>query len=172
MMKPENIKLSEELDFSGPVSFLLNRAGKRIVGCSTQAVWNLVTLLNEWPKGSDPMDGLMTIRAGINEQLDESQSASTQDIIQFIKSEPVIAEQLVDAFYTDEWAAKDILWLLKDHAILLFTGGVELVSGQGHLGLLHITNKRLFLDGTELDLETVTKFLYSSKQNFILIFNR
>lgn len=172
MMKPENIKLSEELDFSGPVSFLLSRAGKRVVGCSTQAVWNLVTLLNEWPKGSDPMDGLMTIRAGINERLDESQSASTQDIIQFIKSEPVIAEQLVDAFYTEERAAKDIIWLLKDHVILLFTGGVESLPGQGHLGLLHITNKRLFLDGTELDLETVTKFLYSSRQNYGLLFQK
>jgi hypothetical protein len=65
------------------------------------------------------MDGLMTIRAGIKERSDESQSASTQDTIQFIKSEPVIAEQLVDAFYTEERAAKDILWVLKDHAILI-----------------------------------------------------
>jgi len=121
---------------------------------------------------SDPMDGLMTIRAGINERLDESQSASTQDIIQFIKSEPVIAEQLVDVFYTEERAVKDIIWLLKDHAILLFTGGVESLPGQGHLGLLHITNKRLYLDGTELDLEAVANFLYSSKQNYALIFSR
>jgi hypothetical protein len=171
-MRPENIKLAEELDFSGPVSFLLNRAGKRVVGCSTQAVWNLVTLLNEWPKGSDPMDCLMTIRAGINERLDESQSASTQDIIQFIKSEPVIAEQLVDAFYIEEMAAKEVIYLLKDHMVLLFTTGVETLPDQGHLGLLHVTNKRLYLDGTELDLETATKFLYSSRQNYGLLFQK
>ena len=104
-MKPENIKLAEELDFEGPVSFLLNRAGKRIVGCTTQALWNLVTLLNEWPEGSDPMDGLMTIRAGLKEDFN-TQGVSHENTVAFIKSEPIIAQHYVS---TMECAEKMII---------------------------------------------------------------
>jgi hypothetical protein len=171
MMKPENIKLSEELDFSGPVSFLLNRAGKRVVGCSTQAVWNLVTLLNEWPKGSDPMDGLMTIRAGIKEDF-TSQGASHEATVAYLKSEPIFMENVDDTFKTEEKSAKEIIKLLNDHLILLFSYGVESMPNQGHLGVMHVTNKKLYLDGTELDLETATKFLYSSKLNHVVVFSK
>jgi hypothetical protein len=97
-MKPENIKLAEELDFEGPVSFLLNRAGKRIVGCSTQALWNLVTLLHEWPEGADPMDGLMTIRAGIKEDF-TSQGASHEATVAYLKSESIFMENVVDTIH-------------------------------------------------------------------------
>ncbi len=170
-MKPENIKLAEELDFDGPVSFLLNRAGKRIVGCSTQAIWNLITVIGEWPEEADPMDGLMTIRAGINENL-ITQGASHESTVNFLKSEPIIAEQFVDVFLTEERSSKDIIHLLKDHVILLFSYGVESMPNQGHLGLLHITNKRLWIDGTEIDIEVVCQFLFSSKQNHALVFKR
>jgi hypothetical protein len=44
------------------------------------------------------------------------------------------------------------------------------MPNQGHLGVMHITDKKLYLDGTELDLEAATKFLYSSKQNHALNF--
>lgn len=171
MMKPENIKLAEELDFEGPVSFLLNRAGKRIVGCSTQALWNLVTLLHEWPEGADPMDGLMTIRAGIKEDF-TSQGASHEATVAYLKSESIFMENVVDTFKTEERSAKEIIRFLKDHVFLHFSYGVESMPNQGHLGVMHITNKKLYLDGTELDLETATKFLYSSKMNHILIFRK
>lgn len=171
MMKPENIKLAEELDFSGPVSFLLNRAGKRVVGCSTQALWNLLTLLNEWPNDADPMDSLITIRAGICENLD-TQGAPHQSIVEFIKSEPILAENVVDTFKTEEKSAKEIIRLLADHHLLLFSYGVESMPNQGHMGVMHITDKKLYLDGTEIDLETAVKFLYSSKINHGIWFQK
>lgn len=170
-MKPENIKLAEELDFEGPVSFLLNRAGKRIVGCTTQALWNLVTLLNQWPEGSDPMDGLMTIRAGLKEDFN-TQGVSHENTVAFIKSEPIIAQHVVDAFKTEEKSSKEIVRLLEKHHLLLFSYGVESIPDQGHIGVMHITNKRLYLDGTEIDIETTTKFLYSSKMNHGLLFEK
>lgn len=170
-MKPENIKLAEELDFEGPVSFLLNRAGKRIVGCTTQALWNLVTLLNEWPEGSDPMDGLMAIRAGLKEDFN-TQGASHENTVAFIKSEPIIAQHVVDAFKTEEKNSKEIIRLLEKHHFLLFSYGVESMPDQGHIGVMHITNRRLYLDGTEIDIETAAKFLYSSKMNHGLLFEK
>ncbi len=170
-MKPENIKLAEELDFEGPVSFLLNRAGKRVVGCTTQALWNLVTLLNQWPEGTDPMDGLMTIRAGLKEDFN-TQGASHENTIAFIKSEPIIAHHVVDAFKIDDRSSKEIIRLLENHFLLLFSYGVESIPDQGHIGVMHITNKRLYLDGTEMDIEIATKFLYSSKMNHGLLFDK
>lgn len=170
-MKPENIELAEELDFDGPISSLLNRAGKRIVGCTTQAIWNLITVIGEWPKDVDPMDGLMTIQAGIKEDF-TTQGANHRATIDYLKSEPIIAEQFVDVFLTEDKSSKEILHLLKDHVILLFSYGVESMPNQGHLGLLHMTNKRLWLDGTEIDIEVFCQFLFSSKQNHALLFKR
>lgn len=171
MIRPENIKLAEELDFSGPVSFLLNRAGKRVVGCTTQALWNLMTLLNEWPEGADPMDGLMTIRAGVKEDF-STQGASHEATIEFIKSEPLIVQYAVDAFKTEDKSSVEIIRFLGRHHLLLFSFGAESMPDQGHLGVMHITNKRLYLDGTEIDIETATKFLYSSKLNHGLLFEK
>lgn len=170
-MKPENIKLAEELDFSGPVSYLLNRVGKRVVGCSTQAVWNLITVLNGWVNDADPMDGLLTIRSGIKENF-ETQGANPQNIFSFIKSEPLLAEQLVDAFNPNDKSSTEIIRLLKNHVILVFTFGVEAFPDQGHVGLFHVTNGRLYMDGTELDIQAACRFLYSSNNNFIVVFER
>ena len=90
----------------------------------------------------------------------------------YLKSEPIFMENVVDTFKTEEKCATDIIRLLKDHVILLFSYGVESMPNQGHLGVMHIANKKLYLDGTELDLETATKFLYSSKMNHALIFEK
>jgi hypothetical protein len=46
------------------------------------------------------------------------------------------------------------------------------MPNQGHMGVMHITDKKLYLDGTEIDLETAVKFLYSSKFNHSMVFKK
>jgi hypothetical protein len=172
-MKPENIKLSEEFnDFEGPVSFCLNRLGHRTVGCSTMAIWNLFLLVGQFTEGADAMDALLTIRAGIKEDLD-TQAASHENVVNYFRTFEDLEGKIRYVEKTDALTGDQIIKdLAKNGVALLFSYGVESMPNQGHMGVLHITNKKLYLCGSELDIKVFSRMVFSSKLNHLLMFER
>lgn len=172
-MKPENIKLSEEFtDFEGPVSFCLNRLGRRTVGCSTMAIWNLFLLVGQFAADADAMDALLTIRAGIKENLD-TQAASHENVVNYFRTFEDLESKIRYVEKTDILIGDQIIKdLAKNGAGLLFSYGVESMPNQGHMGVLHITNKKLYLCGSEIDIQVFSKMVFSSKLNHLIMFER
>jgi hypothetical protein len=172
-MTPQNVILAEELqDYDSPISFCLNRMGKRIVGCSSQAIYNLFSVLKMLPPKDEPMDFLMTIRAGIKENIEPEQNANLERVLDFIANHDEIVDRCETGAYTKDLKAKEVLLKLKTHTALLTTTGVEALPNQAHLGCLFIENGRVYLDGTELTPELFCAYLFSSKKNCLWWFRR
>ncbi len=172
-MTPQNVILAEELaEFDGPISYCLNRVGKRIVGCSTQAIYNLFSVLKILPAKDERMDFLMTIQAGIKEDIGAVQKANLQNVLDFLASNDEVTNRVGEGAYTKDVKAKEILLKLKTHVALLATAGVEVMPDQAHLGCLFLENGRVYLDGTELTPDLFCSYLYSSKQNCLWWFCR
>lgn len=172
-MTPQNVILAEELsECDGPISFCLNHFGKRIVGCSSQATYNLFSVLKLLPPRDERMDFMMTVQAGIKESLGSVQSANTENVIKFLSGFQDIVDRADGGDFTKDISAKEVLLKLRSQVAILISAGVAAAKDQGHMGCLFIENGMVYLDGTELTPDLFCAYLYSSKQNCIWWFRR
>jgi len=173
MKTPQNLILAEELnDCDTTTSFLLNRLGTRVVGCTTQSIYNLHSVLGLLPTSEERMDFLLEIRAGIRENLEKSQDSSVENAVQFIASRDSLHEKFEKCDMTCDLKAIEVVKKLKSFVGLLHTSGVQALPDQAHMGCLFMHDGRVYLDGTELTSELFCSYLYSSKNNFIWWFHR
>lgn len=172
-LQPNNILLAEDFEeTTGPVSYLLNRNGIRIVGCSTQSIYNLFTVLGLLPKGQSKMDFILEIRAEIKENTN-TQATDLEGAMSFIAKTSALDCKYEGFISTENIKSMEVIKKLTTHAALLVTTGVEkFPNNQGHLGCLHLTDGRIYLDGTELDAELFCNFLYSSINNHLWWFKK
>jgi hypothetical protein len=123
-------------------------------------------------KLADAMDSLLTIRAGIKENL-ETQAASHENTVSYLKSIEGLESKIKYVEKTEVLSGEQLIKDLANNGVaLLFTYGVESMPNQGHIGVLHITNGKLFLCGSELDIKSFTRMVYSSNLNHLVMFER
>ncbi len=172
-LHPASVSLAEDIEeVVGPVSYLLNRNGIRVVGCSTQGIYNLFTVLNLLPRERSKMDFILEIRAEIKEDIN-TQATELENAMSFIAKTPELDCKYEGFICTENLSAMEVIKKLTTHVALLATTGIErFPSNQGHLGCLHLSNGRLYLDGTELDVELFCNFLYSSVNNHLWWFEK